>query len=64
MRNRQNKTIVYIPVDDSSDSRWLTVAAALRSAGISDIRPCPMPSQPIQKRPIRPVPVIISTMEV
>lgn len=47
-------TIVYLPHDGSASDRWATVAAALRAAGICDIRPAPMPAQQFQPRASRP----------
>jgi hypothetical protein len=47
---KQN-AIIYLPSsEDTSDERWDIVANALREAGISDIRPAPMPSMAYQPR--------------
>ncbi|UEM08160.1 hypothetical protein JL101_036310 (plasmid) [Skermanella rosea] len=47
-------TIVYLPQDGGASDRWATVAAALRAAGISDIRPAPMLAQEFQPRAAHP----------
>lgn len=55
--------VVYVPTsDDTSDERWEVVAAALRAAGVVDIRRPPPPAHSFQPRHARPE--IISTMEV
>jgi hypothetical protein len=52
---KQNITI-YLPAgDDATMERWQVVAAALRAAGITDIRPAPMPSQQFLPQHARPV---------
>jgi hypothetical protein len=59
---KQNTTI-YLPAgDDATMERWLVVAAALRAAGIRDIRPAPMPAQTYQPRHARPA--LISSVEI
>jgi hypothetical protein len=54
---------VYIPAaETANDVRWDIVAAALRAAGVTDIR---RPSPPVQNfHPRHARPAIISTMEV
>lgn len=58
---KQNNTVIYVPVIDGNE-RWAMVAAALRAAGISDLRPAPMPTQQFQPRHARPV--LLSSAEV
>jgi hypothetical protein len=53
--SKQNQTIVYLPAGPDVNDRWDIVAAALRAAGITDIRPAPMPSQQYTPRHARPV---------
>jgi hypothetical protein len=54
-------TTIYLPVGIDANTRWSIVANALRAAGITDIRPAPMPSRPVRKIQ---APTLISTMEV
>lgn len=58
----ERTTVVYLPSGTDTSERWEVVAAALRAAGIKDIRPAPMPSQQFQPRLARPA--FISTAEV
>jgi hypothetical protein len=58
MQTKQNNTIIYLPTGPDVNDRWEVVAAALRAAGITDIRSAPMPCQqyaPRQMRSARPV---------
>lgn len=55
-------TIVYLPMPDDTSDRWNVVAAALRAAGIHDLRPAPMPSLAFQPRHARPV--LLTSQEV
>jgi hypothetical protein len=43
MQTKQNNTIIYLPTGPNASERWEIVAAALRMAGIRDIRPAPIP---------------------
>jgi hypothetical protein len=54
-------TTIYLPLGLDANDRWEIVAAALRSVGITDLRPAPMPTSPVRKMP---TPALISTMEV
>lgn len=54
MSAKQN-TVIYLPLDEDATDRWAMVAAALRAAGITDLRPAPMPAQRFQPRLARPV---------
>lgn len=47
-------TPIYIPAGPDASERWDIVAAALRSAGYTDLRPAPMPSQAYTPRHARP----------
>lgn len=60
MLNKQN-TVIYLPTGIDANTRWEIVAAALRSVGITDIRPAPMPSRPARKMSASP---LLSTLEV
>jgi hypothetical protein len=62
----KNDTIIYLPAgDDATADRWDVVAAALRAAGVTDIRPAPMPSLAFQPRHARlTAPVLVSSAEV
>ena len=62
MQTKQNNTIIYLPIGPDANERWEIVAAALRAAGIRDIRPAPMPSQQYTPRHARPV--LLSSVEV
>lgn len=55
-------TVVYLPQHDDANDRWEMVAASLRAAGITDIRPAPMPAQNFQPRLARPL--VLSSVEV
>jgi hypothetical protein len=59
-------TVIYIPAgDDATAERWDIVAAALRAAGIRDIRPAPMQAQSFKPRHARrTAPVLLSSAEV
>lgn len=58
----KKNTTIYLPLYDDATDRWAMVAAALRAAGISDLRPAPMPTQQFQPRHTRPV--LLSSAEV
>lgn len=58
----QRTSVIYLPSGPDASERWEVVAAALRAAGISDIRPAPMPAQTYTPRMKRPT--FISSMEV
>lgn len=61
----QKTTIVYIPRGIDCNERWEAVEDALRVAGISDIRPAPMPAQQFQPRHARQsLPVMLCSAEV
>jgi hypothetical protein len=60
--NMQNATIYVPTAADTSDDRWDMVAAALRAAGVKDIRPAPMPAQSFKPRHARPA--FIASQEV
>ena len=62
MPKNLNATTVYMPLDDEANDRWAMVAASLRAAGITDIRPAPMPAQKFQPRLARPL--ILSSAEI
>lgn len=57
----KKNTAIYIPAGLDANDRWTIVANALRAAGISDIRPAPMPSKPIRKMSAS---LLLSTLEV
>lgn len=61
MRTKQN-TIIYLPGGLDATDRWAVVAAALKAAGVHDIRPAPLPAQAFQPRHARPV--LLSSREV
>jgi hypothetical protein len=62
MQTKQNNTIIYLPTGPDVNDRWEVVAAALRAAGIRDIRPAPMPCQQCTPRLARPV--LLSSVEI
>jgi hypothetical protein len=55
-------TVIYLPQDDDANERWRVVAASLRTAGITDIRPAPMPAQSFTSKYARPV--LLSSAEI
>jgi hypothetical protein len=55
-------TTIYLPLDEDASDRWAMVAAALRAAGITDLRPAPMSAQSYTPRHARPV--LLSSVEV
>jgi hypothetical protein len=55
-------TVVYLPMDEDTSDRWAMTAAALRAAGITDLRPAP--PQSLSFKPKHARPSFISTMEV
>jgi hypothetical protein len=57
----KNDTVIYLPTGFDASTRWAIVANALREAGVTDIRPSPMPQRPVRKIQ---APVLLSTMEV
>jgi hypothetical protein len=59
----KNDTTIYLPLGFDASTRWAIVANALREAGISDIRPAPIPSRPSQP-PVPTAPVIVSSVEI
>ena len=58
----KTNTTIYLPLDEDATDRWVMVAAALRAAGITDLRPAPMPAQRFQPHHARPV--LLSSTEV
>jgi hypothetical protein len=62
MQTKQNNTIIYLPSGPDASERWDMVAAALRAAGVRDIRPAPMLVQTFQPRHVRPV--LLSSVEI
>jgi hypothetical protein len=62
MQTKQNNTIIYLPTGPNASERWEIVAAALRMAGIRDIRPAPIPCQQYTPRLARPV--LLSSAEI
>jgi hypothetical protein len=63
MPSLMNTATIYVPAsEDTSDERWDIVAAALRAAGVVDIRRPPPPAQAFQPRHARPV--LLSSAEV
>jgi hypothetical protein len=61
MRSYKN-TVIYLPTGIDANERWEMVAASLRAAGITDLRPAPMPAQNYTPRHARPV--LLSSVEV
>jgi hypothetical protein len=55
-------TVIYLPCGPDASERWEIVAASLKAAGITDIRPAPMPS--LQFLPRHERPALISTREI
>jgi hypothetical protein len=64
MRNMKTCTIYVPAAEDTSDERWDIVAAALRAAGVTDIRRPPMPVQNFTPRQMRSAPVLLCSAEV
>ena len=62
MRTNKN-TVIYLPKGVDANERWETVEGALRAAGITDIRPAPMPAQTFVPRQLR-AQVLLSSAEV
>lgn len=60
-KTRCIQTIVYLPMDDDATDRWAMVAASLRAAGITDLRPAP--PQSLSFKPKHARPAVISTVE-
>lgn len=58
----KTNTTIYLPLDEDANERWQVVAASLRAAGITDIRPAPMPAQQYQPRHARPI--LLASVEV
>lgn len=55
-------TVVYLPCGPDANERWEAVEDALRAAGITDIRPAPMPAQNFVPRQLRPA--LLSSAEI
>jgi hypothetical protein len=65
MQTKQNNTIIYLSSSPDTSERWDIVAAALRTAGIRDIRPAPMPSLAFTPRHARQsLPLMLCSAEV
>jgi|1185.fasta_scaffold2062181_2 hypothetical protein len=64
--SKQNNTIIYLPEgNDATIDRWQVVAAALRAAGITDLRPAPMPAQQFRPKHLRSAsPSLICSAEI
>lgn len=60
--NMKNATI-YVPSGPDANERWDIIAAALRAAGVVDIRPAPMPAQNFTPKHLRR-PVLLASAEV
>jgi hypothetical protein len=60
---KKQNTVIYLPTGDDASERWIIVREALEEAGISDIRPAPMPCQQYMPRQLR-APVIVRSVEV
>jgi hypothetical protein len=61
---RKQNTVIYLPGGLDATGRWSAVANALKAVAIDDIRPCPVPPLPLRKRPVEPMPFLISRTEV
>lgn len=59
---KKQNTVIYLPLDEDATDPWQMVAAALRAAGITDLRPAPMPAQQFKPKHARPV--LLSSVEV
>jgi hypothetical protein len=46
--------VIYLPSGPDVQDRWEIIAASLRAAGVTDVRPAPMPAQSFQPRHARP----------
>jgi hypothetical protein len=62
MSDNMKNAVIYIPTGPDASERWDMVAAALRAAGVKDIRPAPMPTQQFQPKHARPA--FISSAEI
>jgi hypothetical protein len=63
-KHRISQAVIYIPQpgDATQAERWDIVAASLRAAGVTDIRPAPMPAQTYVPRQLRSV--MLSSAEI
>lgn len=62
MTTTTKNAIIYLPADPDAMDRWEVTAAALRAAGVKDIRPAPVAAQTF--RPRLSFPILLCSSEV